>query len=618
MALDEAETAVARHGTRVAEAPARELRSGGLSLRVEGGAARGIAFGGVEVVRGIACPVRDENWATLPDRTIDERVAEERGGVRYERDFEVGDGLRGRFLLSAELGAGWATVTAEVLLQARRSVRVNRAGFVVLHPLRGVVGRPLRRRRPDGPIEDLVFPSRISPGQPVFDVAGLTHEVEGVSVEIDFEGEVFEMEDQRNWTDASFKTYCRPLTLPRPYDIAAGAVVTQRIEIRLTRRKRASDGRAVPQLRRGRLPALTVAVDEPVAPLADSAAAVLRDVAFVEAQLRLTADSADEALAAAAKLTLPLSLEVVVPTGADPAGDLRRVGDACLKAGVAPARILALPEPYLASHQPEGPWPEGPTPADAAQAARSAFPAAEVGGGMLTNFTELNRNPSRHQSDYVSFGTTAIVHAADDASVLETLEALPDVFLSALDIAGERPLRLGLVSIGMRSNPYGAAVAENPEQGRVAMAQNDPRQRGLFAAAFLVGVVAAAAEVSVASLSPGMANGPLGLVEDDGSARPLFHVVRALARLSGAEVEIEGNPGALVQLRALDGSGIVGVAANLGPEPTSVAVGTAVLLTAGSVAAARSPRWLCEAPRVTGRVRLEPLDVAFLVAGDTR
>ena len=29
-------------------------------------------------------------------------------------------------------------------------------------------------------------------------------------------GDVFEMEDQRNWTDASFKTYCTPLRQPFP------------------------------------------------------------------------------------------------------------------------------------------------------------------------------------------------------------------------------------------------------------------------------------------------------------------------------------------------------------------------------------------------------------------
>ena len=33
------------------------------------------------------------------------------------------------------------------------------------------------------------------------------------------------MEDQRNWSDASFKTYSRPLALPFPYPVAAGEVL---------------------------------------------------------------------------------------------------------------------------------------------------------------------------------------------------------------------------------------------------------------------------------------------------------------------------------------------------------------------------------------------------------
>ena len=37
-----------------------------------------------------------------------------------------------------------------------------------------------------------------------------------VAITIRFEGEVFEMEDQRNWTDASFKTYAHHSPVPTP------------------------------------------------------------------------------------------------------------------------------------------------------------------------------------------------------------------------------------------------------------------------------------------------------------------------------------------------------------------------------------------------------------------
>ena len=36
-----------------------------------------------------------------------------------------------------------------------------------------------------------------------------------------FDGDIFEMEDQRNWTDASYKIYSTPLRLPFPCRCAA-------------------------------------------------------------------------------------------------------------------------------------------------------------------------------------------------------------------------------------------------------------------------------------------------------------------------------------------------------------------------------------------------------------
>ena len=60
--------------------------------------------------------------------------------------------------------------------------------------------------------------------------ATLTHTVvAGVTAECRMEGDTFEMEDQRNWSDASYKTYVRPLALPWPYRIPAGEPVRQEI-----------------------------------------------------------------------------------------------------------------------------------------------------------------------------------------------------------------------------------------------------------------------------------------------------------------------------------------------------------------------------------------------------
>jgi hypothetical protein len=632
--------ALARFGTAEPVVPPRSLSLGPVSFLVADGAVRSLAFEGVEVIRGLAYPIRDADWGTAATTTVSEDVSEAGGTLCYRRIFTAGYDFDGDFRITVTLDRSGVGVAATLCLAALRDVVTNRSGFVILHPLRGVAGEPMEARRPDGSVERLAFPRLVSPAQPVRDLAGLAHRVDGVEVDIAFSGEVFEMEDQRNWTDASYKTYCRPLALPRPYTVTAGDRVEQEITVRLRRTPPGAAGsdkaaaaigpRGAPGIaasaagrnatasvaKRGAaapsragapgasvaatgdamaaLPAITLAVDETIAPVAPAVAA-LREVAFAGALVRCRPDGTGAALAAARPLGVPVTLELVMPAGASPAAELDEAATGARGSGIAPHRVVALPEAYLASIQPEGPWP-APTPEDAVEAVARAFPEADAGGGVLTFFTELNRCPPK-TGRFVTFGTAAIVHAADDASVLETLEALPDVFATAARIAGERPLHLGLVGIGMRSNPYGASTAANPDGRRVAMALADPRQRGLFAAAFAVGAMAAAARAGVASLSLGMGDGPLGLTEN-GAARPIFHVARALARLSGP-VPVEGEAGGTVRVGP--------VVANLSAAPVAV---DGLALTATTVAAARDPLWLDRAR--PGRTTLQPLDVAFL------
>ena len=72
----------------------------------------------------------------------------------------------------------------------------------------------------DGTTEDAALPRLFDPDQPVLpfaEMAGMGHEVvPGVWADLALEGDIFEMEDQRNWTDASFKTFSTPLRIPYP------------------------------------------------------------------------------------------------------------------------------------------------------------------------------------------------------------------------------------------------------------------------------------------------------------------------------------------------------------------------------------------------------------------
>src|SRR5690606_25034382 len=147
------------------------LTAGPLAVALAAGSVRAVHWHGVEVLRGLDYPVRDADWGTYPQVTQDERFSSDATSFRYKRTFSAADGaIDGVFVLE---GSG-NRLTARVDLRPVRTVTVNRAGFVVLHPVAGVAGSPLTVRHADGSVEQTTFPERISPSQPVLDIAALT------------------------------------------------------------------------------------------------------------------------------------------------------------------------------------------------------------------------------------------------------------------------------------------------------------------------------------------------------------------------------------------------------------------------------------------------------------
>jgi hypothetical protein len=228
-------------------------------------------------------------------------------------------------------------------------------------------------------------------------------------------------------------------------------------------------------------------------------------------------------------------------------------------------------------------------------------------------------------------GSTAITHASDDGSVMESLEGLSHVYNSARALAKGRDYRLGLIAIGMRSNPYGTGVVENLQQSRVAMAGADPRQRGLFAAAWAVGAVAATEGHKVSSLALSAFVGPFGLIyrrepwaqpiyQESSAARvyPIFHVVRFVSGMGGAaRLSIPAFGNGVVGVASRTFAGIRLIFANLGPDVSCVRLPQKAevrLLNARSFSSAISdPQWLdTSEPDRASDMALEPFGVAFV------
>jgi hypothetical protein len=628
-------------GTDESPQAERRFSAGALTLVLSDGAIRRLSWHGTEVVRAIACPVRDANWATYTSVLADEKVTESPDEFEISQVRLVADSALRIKLVFKGHSDGTFIATAEI--SACSEFITNRAGFTFLHPLRDVAGTPLNIIHPDCSVTFSRFPLLISPEQVAAGIAGLRYCVNGIDTEIKFQGEVFEMEDQRNWGDASFKTYCRPLSLPIPYRLSAGEIRRQEIHVRLEGHPPGNPASATAppagtlelQPCGGSVPHIAVAIDDGTIP--DHAARTCARVMNPQIlQLRVTPETALRVCQGASKLIFArpaeIELEVIVPATGDPEPSFVSVAAECKKASLVVTRVLALPESYLRSYQPAGPWPAGLTPQDLLEHARRSFPGAEIGSGVLTYFTELNRcRPAAAMCDYIGHGVTAITHAADDRSVIECLEGLSHIYRSAGALAGEGDYRLGLVAIGMRSNPYGSDVMENSLQNRTAMAGADPRQRGLFAAAWAVGAVAATEGHKVSSLALSALVGPFGAIhrqeawaqpgyQESGAVMvyPIFHVLRFLSVIGGAPRLLLRSPGnGIVGVASQDRSRIRLIIANLGTEVSQIRLPHDAEIRSLSAdnfqSAIHDPQWLDRGEADRGsNVALTPFGVAFV------
>ena len=646
--------AIKLFGTEVPEPKVKTLQAGALSAVFDNGALRYIKLGETEVLRAIAFLVRDENWGTFTPEITNLKIKQGKSDFRVTYDARCKDAKRS-LTYRAEISCGAdGALRFDAVAFPESDFLTNRTGFIVLHPLTGVAGFPVEVEHVDKRTVKDKFPAIINPVQPFYGIRSLRHKVaSGIFATCRMEGYTFEMEDHRNWTDSSFKTYVRPLAEPWPYTLRKGVEIKQSVSLtfsgKLPRAKAA--GRAKPvEIALGKaggaLPAIGVAVPEGEA-----------DAAFVNASLIAQsgarhlvceADGRRGGLSGALGVYQRLGkatnadviLEIILPGAQSPSTEFAPIAEAVKRNGLIPAAISVSPAMDLRGVLPGSKGPDGPTLAEIYRAARAADPDTWEGGGTFAFFTELNRKrPPTDNLDFVTHTTCPIVHAADDVSVMETLEALPYVVQSAKALINGKAYCIGPSSIPARLNPYGASTAPNPGNGRVCLSDMDPRQRGLFGAAWTLGYVAALAGGGLSAITLGAATGPAGMIYrranyaqpyfDEAGAPtvyPLYHVVAGLAAASGSKVIAAKSaaPGKVAALAVRGKSGATLWLANLTGETQTAKVsgftGGAQLhmLDEGSfVAATRDAGYLNKggkALKKVGSVKLAPYAVARIAA----
>ena len=577
------------------------LTAGPLTMVYEAGDLRYIKLGSHELLRRVYAAVRDEQWGTVQPELSNVHMAIEADSFRitYDAEYysernprsslrglasglptnkssivsknprsvrlsEVEGLLRGSlqnrqggldFLFQAVLTGDATGITFTLNGRARSAFLRNRIGFCVLHPM-ACAGKPVKIEHVDGSTEvsafsRLIAPQLVKDGRPCpvtpFDnLRALAYEVgPDLWAEVRFTGEVFEMEDQRNWTDASFKTYCTPLSLPFPVEIKAGTEITQTVTLSLVG--------SVPEVEaKPETPAINLA-------LGTGSAKPLPSIGLGSASHGEPLTPQEIARLKALNLShLRLDLDLASATW------VSRLGQACEEAralGVslemalfvtddAEAELEALSRVIQELQPPVLHWlifhrNEATTSARWVDLARRFLaryaPAIPIGAGTDSFFTQINaEHPPVEVLDVVAYSLNPQAHAIDNRSLVENLEAQAATVTSARKIAGEKAIAISPVTLKPRSG-----IGETG----VLPPQVDVRQLSLFGAGWTVGSLKYLLESNVQSATYYETTGWRGVMEVEagaplpelfpstpGAVFPLYHVLADIGEFVGGEI----------------------------------------------------------------------------------
>ena len=392
-------------------------------------------------------------------------------------------------------------------------------------------------------------------------MTGLAHEVmPGVWADLHLEGDIFEMEDQRNWTDASFKTFSTPLRIPYPVEIGQGTRIRQAVTLAL--RHEWPGMVAAPAVSDGAL-AFTVDRDRPAIPLPPIGLGVAshgeplteteltRLAALSPSHLRVDLTLSDpqfgrrlsQAAQEAARLdtSLEVALFVDPSNAAVEAAALRTAIDALDPPVV---RWLVFPEREM--------FKGGSLMREALEAVLPVIAndrGVPVISGTNADFIFMGRNvPPLELVDALSFAITAEVHAFDNASIVETLGTQAQAVGSGRALAQGKPVYVSPITFKMRHNPYATAAAPPTPPGQLP-SQVDPRQMSLFAAGWTAASIKHVAEAGAAGITYFETTGWRGVMETaagspvpdkfvsiPGGVFPAYHVLADVGEFSGGQV----------------------------------------------------------------------------------
>ncbi len=487
-----------------------KLKAGNISMIYKNGALRYLYYGEGEVLRMIYFAVRDKYWETIPHIISNEKISQQENhfSISYDCVFHQGDILM-EWKVYIE-GNENSSLIFEIRGKALSTFQKNRAGFCVLHPIKESSGNNVTIFHNDGSKEDTCFPKYISPYQPFKNIKAMQWQLApGSKATVQFEGDIFETEDHRNWTDNNFKTYCTPLSAPYPATMYAGDEVHQRVALSIEGSNEIKENEdnaikisirynkklSIPSIGIGRSSERSKTYLEELKNLTDYGFRHYRaDIKLNEANWQIVLK---EVIEESKVLNAPLEIALFINDGMDEKLDMFTDAIAADESIIKCVILLSIHTKCIATDSIKKILP----------ILRRKLKYTRIGAGTDVYFTELNRSGlDATDVDFVNYSVNPQVHAFDDASLVENAQAQGFTIVSA-KYKFNRPVHVSPVTLKMRRN------ADAAEYNHHLLPLTDSRQKTFFCAAWTLASLKQIIENNAAAVTYFETIGKRGLME---------------------------------------------------------------------------------------------------------
>jgi hypothetical protein len=387
-----------------------------------------VCWAGREILQRIFVSVRDRNWQEIAPTQWQTHFDEARDRVTIEAR-HTSDLVDFRWKGILQLDSDQHGLSFEFSGEALRDMQICRLGLIVLHPVAAMVGATLNLRGPSAPqqlqIASSIHPQAIVGGMPQaitepFAELEVSRPDLGV-LRLAFAGDLFELEDQRNWGDASFKSYCTPLRLGFPRQLDKGTRIAHRMQATFSPAEGVASARNIPSGTAAIFPLLgRIGFDE-------------RRDRWRHVQVEL---STLREVLARGNLPDGQALELCVDATDR---DAQELIEELHRRGAQLARVLL-----------RGSGTQLPSAERVAAAKRwlAVFPSPSILSATAGYYVEHNRNvPLEGAVHGIAFPLTATVHSEDAATVRANVPTISDMVRTAREVHAPRSIAIAPLAL---------------------------------------------------------------------------------------------------------------------------------------------------------------------------